>query len=60
MANQTKLTPKGKPSIGTQIAAKLRSRANHLTDAQRLEHRAAAMSIIYGNPGTQVSHARSR
>ena len=60
MANQTKLAPKGKQTIGTQIAAKLRARANHLTDEQRLAHRAAAMRIIYGNSSTQASHARSR
>ncbi len=60
MATQAKMTQKGKASVGTQIAAKLRAKANLLSDEQRLAHRSAAMKIIYGNPGSQVSYARSR
>lgn len=48
------------PSRGTALAVKYRARANHLTDAERQQHRAHAMSLIHGaSPGPAV-HARSR
>ncbi|MSU49296.1 MAG: hypothetical protein EXS37_09465 [Opitutus sp.] len=61
MAKRTPVPPdKEVASKGALLAAKYRSRANGLSTAERLLHRASAMSVIYGNPVGQPVHTRSR
>ncbi len=45
-------------SKGTVLAAKYRSRANALSDAERQELRTHAMRLIYGTPQAPALHAR--
>ena len=47
------------PTKGAVLAAKYRTRANALTDAERQRHRANAMSLVYGRPHAPAVHARS-
>ncbi len=46
------------PSKGTVLARKYRVRANVLSDQDRQDHRAHAMSLIYGKPLAPAAHAR--
>jgi hypothetical protein len=51
-----KVTNYPQDSKGSRMAAKLRKRANQLTDEEREGHFQAGMSIIYG--GQQAASAR--
>ena len=53
-------TSKETPTKGAILAAKYRARANALSDVARQQHRAHAMSMIYGSPNGPAVHARSR
>jgi hypothetical protein len=61
MANQPKSDSKPEPMTkGAEIGARLRTRANAMTDAQREAARLRGMQLIYGHGGGDKVHARSR
>ncbi len=53
-------TAKAAPSKGAVLVSKYRARANRLSDEERLNLRANAMSLIYGNQSGNAAHTRSR
>lgn len=58
MATRKTIRPaKTVPSKGTVLAEKYRARANMLSDEARQNHRAHAMSLIYGNPHGPAVHS---
>jgi len=60
MATIPKTSKPEPPTKGTEIGARLRSRANKLTDAQREAARLRGMQLIYGNGGGDKVHAHRR
>ena len=61
MSNMPKVASKQKPMTkGTEIGARLRARANKLSDSAREAARLRGMQLIYGNGGGDKVHARSR
>ena len=61
MANQSKAERKPEPATkGTDIGARLRARANALTDPQREAARLRGMQLIDGNGGDDKVHSRGR
>ncbi len=55
---KTTRTVKAALTKGTVLAGKYRARANALSDQERQNHRAHAMSLIYGKPHGSAVHAR--
>lgn len=61
MATRKRARPaKEAQTKGAVLAAKYRARANSMTDEERQQHRARAMSLIYGKPNGPTVHAGRR
>ncbi len=61
MSTVSKAATKPEPMTkGTEIGARLRARANKLSDSAREAARLRGMQLIYGNGSGDKVHARSR